>query len=164
MNRSELSAERARELLNYDPATGLLTWKVGRSHKTPAGSPAGSLSKQGYVCVKVGGVLYKAHRLAWLLLTGGWPSQFLDHINGVKSDNRACNLREIGRAGNAENLHRARVDSKTGLLGVSRDGFKFRATIQASRRLHYLGAYQTPEEAHQAYLTAKRQLHAGCMI
>lgn len=163
MNQSRLSAERARELFNYDPATGSLTWKAYRRGATlPQG--AERRLEQGYIRLGVEGRKYLAHRLIWLITTGRWPTGVLDHVNGVRSDNRLCNLRESTPQSNSENRRHAQADSKTGLLGVSVHKGRFRAVIWSKGTRKTLGAFPTPEEAHQAYLTAKRQLHAGCTI
>lgn len=157
MNQSKLSAERARELLAYDPETGVLTWRVSKG-RAKAGSRV-----QGRQ-VEVDGSAYLGHRLCWLLHFGVWPTNLIDHINGDPSDNRLANLRDATRECNAENRRRARSGSKSGFLGVSPAGVKFQARIHARGRSVYLGVFSKPEEAHQAYLTAKRSLHAGCTI
>lgn len=108
-----------------------------------------------------------AHRLVWLHLYGEWPEHGIDHINGRRSDNTAANLRSVPQSENVQNQRKARRDNKsTGLLGVSRPSgrSKYRAQIMAQGRNRYLGYFDTPEEAHAAYLAAKRQLHPGCTI
>lgn len=163
MNQPKLSAARARELLAYDPETGSLTWKVSRGG-VRAGAPAGCVNSRGYVYVRVDGTHELAHRVAWLLHTGLWPRQDIDHVNGSRADNRICNLRDCSHKLNVQNQRSARSHSAMGLLGVSPKGRRFRATICSEGRQRHLGTFATPEEAHQAYLTAKRQLHAGCTI
>jgi len=163
MNRSELSAERARELLAYDHETGLLTWRVNKG-RARAGSRAGTPDKDGYLTVKVQGVTLKVHRIAFLLVEGEWPRGEVDHLNGVKSDNRYCNLRLASRSENMQNERRARFNSKTGVLGVTLCHGKPQASLYANGTKRYLGQFRTVSEAHQAYLTAKRQLHSGCTI
>lgn len=105
-----------------------------------------------------------AHRLAWLLHYGSWPSRHIDHINGDRADNRIANLRECDDAENQQNLRAATAASKSGLLGVTtrtyRNGaVRYAASIQVDGTKRYLGVYGTPEEAHSAYRAAKRQLH-----
>nr|WP_274383193.1 HNH endonuclease [Cupriavidus gilardii] len=127
---------------------------------------AGSPDKGGYLQIFFAGKNHKAHRLAWLYMTGSWPSSNIDHINGVPWDNRWANLRDTPQSVNAQNLRRPRRDNKTGFLGVSPDRRRggFIAQISANGRCRYLGRFPTPELAHQAYVQAKRQLHAGCTI
>ena len=164
---TELDYELANKLFNYDPLTGALMWK-----KRPHGKPnkscvAGYTNTAGYQVTMVNYKGYLNHRIAWLLTTGSWPQLELDHINGVRNDNRLCNLREVTSSENKENVRRARVNNKTtGLLGVSlykRDG-TYTAKITVAYKSIYLGRFSTPEEAHQVYLDAKRRLHGGCTI
>lgn len=164
MDQSKLSAERARELFSYDPATGLLTWKVGRG-RARVGEVAGTPKRAGgRLQVQVDGRLYGAHRIVWLLVYGVWPSGAVDHVNGDDSGNRVGNLRDVTQQKNSENQRHPHGDSQTGVLGVSKCGSRFRSQLGVRGRQKYLGTFATPEEAHQAYLTAKRQLHAGCTI
>ena len=163
MNQSKLSAERARELFNYDPATGSLTWRVNKG-RAKAGAEAGYLEPNGYVRLVVDQRRYWAHRAIWLIAYGQLPAGCIDHANGNPSDNRLRNLREVSHSVNMQNLRGAKRHSSTGFLGVvpHQGGFRACITTQGVRRS--LGCFDTPEKAHQAYLTAKRQLHAGCMI
>lgn len=160
-----LTVERVRELLGYDPETGILTWKVCRGG-SKQWSVAGTLDARGYVQVCVDYRLYKAHRLAWAITHGSWPSGALDHINGAKHDNRIANLREATRSLNMENQKKAKSNNTSGLLGVSWNTRKrkFVAQIKTKGVHTYLGAYDSKYEAYDAYITAKRQLHAGCTI
>lgn len=117
-------------------------------------------STNGYLYIKAGGKKHLAHRLAWVLSTGHWPKQQLDHINGNCEDNRLCNLRECTVGENAQN-HTLRKDSTTGFIGVcfNKTAQKYMAYINKDGRRHNLGYYSTPEAAHVAYLEAKAGLH-----
>jgi len=93
-------------------------------------------------------------------MTGFWPENQIDHINGARADNRFTNLREATNKENSENIKRARRSNKsTEVLGVYTRGLKFRAQITHAGKIQRLGTFKTAEEAHQAYLTAKRDLH-----
>lgn len=161
----ELTAERAREMLNYDAETGVLTWKVA-VRSVRRGDEAGNINARGYRVIKLDGARYRAHRLAWLITNGTWPTGELDHINGLKDDNRIANLRDVSRTINSQNQRRARSDSRSGLLGVSFDKSrgKWRAGIGVDGRERHLGRFNTQDAAHDAYIDAKRQLHAGCTL
>lgn len=158
----ELTQEYLKEVLHYDPETGIFTWRSsGKGRKL--GRPAGALHKKlGSVQLFVGGRLYYAHRLAWLYMTGSWPREHIDHIDGDPSNNRWVNLREATNAENLQNQRHARKDNlSSGLLGVTwhKQGRKFMAQISVDEKRIYLGLHETAQEAHQAYLKAKRELH-----
>lgn len=156
-----LSASLLRELLDYDPATGVFTWRVTLSNVRPAGSVAGTIEGNGYCQIQIARVVHKAHRLAWLYVHGEWPQRDIDHKNGNRADNRIANLRPATRSQNLQNQHHARSDSRCGLQGVSlHQSGRWRARIQsADGKRRHLGFFDSPQEAHAAYLTAKRELH-----
>lgn len=154
-----------KEILDYNPETGLFTWKIPTAKCVSVGDLAGSLKAQsaGYVNINIFQRRYGAHRLAWFYMTGEWPKFEIDHINGCRSDNRFANLRDVTRQVNAQNLKKGR--SNTGLLGVSyvmrRGKGSYRAGIKANNKSINLGNYSTAEAAHAVYLEAKRRLHQG---
>lgn len=164
----DLTAERLRELLSYDPDTGLFRWRSFRAPGHKAGSVAGGYCAYGYIRIGVGQERHKAHRLAFLYMTGTYPPDDVDHINGVRDDNRWQNLRQVTRAMNCQNQRSARSNNKSGkFLGVARIGTtnKFRARIKVSGGPHqHIGVFDTAEAAHAAYVEAKRRLHPGCTI
>ena len=154
-----LTAARAREVLDYDPDTGVFRWKVTRRGSASAGVVAGSLHSNGYWYIQVDGRHYLAHRLAWLITNGAFPADQIDHIDGDPANNRIANLREATNAENMQNLRRANRNSTTGLLGVSRRRKRFQATIWLQEKRRDLGYFGTPEQAHAVYIEAKRRLH-----
>lgn len=161
-----LTQERLKELLSYDPETGVFTWMVSRK-RSKSGSTAGSYTKEGYLRVVFFGVEYRLHRLVWLYMTGEWPKDQIDHIDGNPANNRFANLRDVSNCVNQQNIRKAPVHNKsTGLLGATLDKEtgKFRARIRVNGKKKSLGFFETPQEAHQAYLTAKRKFHEGCTI
>lgn len=167
MHQKNLTAARARELLDYDPALGTFTWKVRTSNRVNVGDPAGSMLKTGYLAVCVDGVLYRSHRLAWLYVNGAWPDRDIDHVNGVRTDNRITNLRDVSRSVNQQNLRAARGETASGVLGVyksDRESKPWRASIKVDGKDKHLGRFRTKAEASSAYLSAKRSMHEGCTI
>lgn len=158
-----LSPGRVKELLRYDPDTGVFVWLVS-GHGVRAGDRAGTITKQGYVQLSIDGVRYRANRIAWLVMTGEWPGGIVDHRDGVRANNRWRNLRDTTHLVNMQNRTGPNCGSSTGLLGVTRSRGKFQAQIQANGRDVFLGRHESPEEAHAAYLDAKRRLHEGCTI
>lgn len=164
-----LTLERLHQLLSYDPATGLFTRLIAGRGPHVAGSIAGSPNQYRHIRITIDGKRYQAHRLAWFYMTCKWPvSDDIDHRNGIRDDNRWENLREADRSLNMQNQRRARVDNKSGLLGVQTNdwatGRNYTARIQHRSKRIYIGSYQTPEAAHAAYLQVKRQLHEGSTL
>lgn len=112
MKTHELTHANVESLLSYAPSTGKFFWK--------SGNEVGSFDKKGYVVIWVLGRCVRAHRLAYFMIHGEWPAEQIDHINGVKSDNRWCNLRPASRKGNQRNQKRS-VANTSGVKGVIYD-------------------------------------------
>lgn len=157
---NELTAERARELFAFNPDTGELRNRVGRSLRARAGEIAGSFRRDGRLSVSVGYRRYLVHRLIWLIVHGEWPPADVDHINNLRNDNRISNLRLATRSENNQNAKLRRSNS-SGFQGVSQDKRrgKWVAEITANGRRVRRGGFDTPESAHAAYLVAKAELH-----
>lgn len=171
MAAANLTAARLRELLDYDATTGAFTWRksLGRRGHASPGKIAGCVDSRGYRLIRLDGVLHRAHRLAWLYVTGEWPVHGIDHLHGNKDDNRFSMLRECPQVTNVENKRRPLKGNTSGLIGVSwvSSMGKWKAQIGSKfikQRNMHLGYYTSREEAHAAYLEAKRRLHAGCTI
>lgn len=159
----KLTHERLIDVICYDEKTGIFTWKKP-SKNGPArpGSLAGN-RKRDYASVTIDTEAFRAHRLAWFYVYGVWPD-YIDHINGIKTDNRLENLRSVSNSVNMQNLKVARADSKTGLLGATPKGKRFVATIALRGKKWQIGIFDTAQEAHEAYLIEKRKVHVGCTI
>lgn len=157
---------RLLELFSYDRATGIFTRNFTTSSNAKAGGAAGGvMSGGGYRRIKIDGVYYRAHRLVWLYVFGCWPTHQIDHIDGNPANNALSNLRDVPQALNCQNLRKPRSDNRSsGLLGVQAHANRWRALISIGGKQRRIGSYATPEEAHAAYLNAKRQHHAGCAI
>lgn len=160
MKANEISYERAKEVFQLETDTGRLFWRTDTSIR--ARGEAGYTNSRGYRVVMVDGKNHRAHRLVWLLVHGNLPKNDVDHINGVRSDNRPKNLREATRSENNQNRRSPSPGSNAPYLGVTWDAptGKWRAQISANKRHKYLGIYATPEAAHAAYVQAKRVLHS----
>jgi hypothetical protein len=160
--QNKLTPKRLRDVLDYDPETGEFRWKARNSNRIKIGAVAGApFGNRGYRVIGVDGVRYYAHRLAWFYVYGIWPSKDTDHINGNRDDNRISNLRVVDRTTNMENFRKAVRNTVSGFLGVKVDKKRFAATIHVAGKKKYLGMFDTAQEAHQAYLEAKRKLHKG---
>lgn len=142
---------------------GILRWQKSLTGKNRiAGAVAGYLNDGGYTVVETGGKTIGAHRIIWLMHNGTWPAGEIDHLNGVRSDNRIENLRDVVHVTNAENRRSASRHSRSGHLGVEHlASDRFRARIRSNGKLHELGVFDSAEAAHKAYVRAKRMLHAG---
>ena len=153
-----LTAKRLREVLAYEASTGVFTWR-NKTGSKGAGSVAGTPHKE-YLRIQVDDRRYRAHRLAWLYMTGAMPSQEVDHKNGDGTDNRWDNLRDVSHFTNMQNQQTAHKNSKTGVLGCHKQEGKYRARILINGVSKSLGMYDTAELAQEAYLAAKREQHA----
>lgn len=156
-----LTQARLHELLNYDPDTGVFTWKKRTSNRSPVGSIAGTLSN-GYWGITVAGVRTYAHRLAFLYMEGDFPlAQVIDHIDGNKLNNKWVNLRRFSHNLN-NTVGRLRSDNKTGVNGVyynSNCGKNpWLAYIAMGGKRKYLGYFSTKEEAVEARTKAEKEI------
>lgn len=144
--------------LNYDPETGLFTWKYPTSRRVKTGQFAGMPSHSGYWKIIISDVEYSGHRLAWFYTFGVWPSSDLDHRDGNKANNRIINLRLATVSQNAAN-RKTPVSNTSGFKGVrARENNRWRAVIEHGGKQISLGTYGTREEAHAAYCGAAERL------
>ena len=150
-----ITQEALSALLSYDAETGVFRWRVAR-RRIKAGSVAGRLDSSGHVQITVCGRAYMAHQLAWLYMTGQWPTKRLDHRDGEPDNNRWLNLREATHTQNMQNT-RLRADNKTGHKGVTieRNG-KFRVSIKVNGKREHLGTYSSVETAAAVYMKAAK--------
>lgn len=158
-----LTAARLRELVHYDPETGVFTRVLRIGKRGRVGDILGSNAGGGYLQVGVNGRAFYAHRLAWLYMTGEWPQNHIDHIDGERTNNRFTNLRDVECRVNLENTRPSSRPNRSGLMGARKHPLADRWTAEICSRgqRRYLGIFKTPEEAHAAYLSAKRELHEG---
>lgn len=157
-----ITQARIRELFDYDSNTGDLTRKTS-FNRWKAGDKVGFKNTDGYIEAGVDGVYYGAHRIAWIYVHGDEFVEEVDHLNGIRDDNRIENLRKADKSINAQNKRVARSDSKSGLLGVCwhKATSKWIAQIQVSGKKTHIGVFETADSAHEAYITSKRLLHTG---
>lgn len=147
----QIIADELRLLVEYDPLTGLFYSKVGYPGVTAGKLLGGKPNKAGYIATTVLGVRYYAHRLAWLYMTGKWPLELIDHINGIRSDNRFVNLREATETQNRINsVQRASVSGYRGVV-FHPETKKWRAVIKVGKNPISLGLFTKPENAALAY-------------
>ena len=153
-----ISLNDLKSLLLYKEDTGQFVWLETRG-KAIKGSVAGTPHICGYVHIGIKKHQYLAHRLAVFYMTGYWPKYDVDHINGIRTDNRWSNLRLASRSQNMQNQKSARSNNKTGFLGVVPNRKRFSAQIRIHGKTKCLGTYDTPHQAFEAYVIAKREMH-----
>lgn len=155
-----VSHDRLQELVTYDPETGVFRWRVSRGG-SKAGDIAGTTDRDGYVLIKVDRVRYRAHRLAFLYMTGEWPDDKIDHRDGNPGNNLWTNLRDATQAQNMKNA-RKRHDNASGFKGVffEKRGGRFRSMIRGGGARKHLGYFDSAADAARAY-DAAAKLHHG---
>ena len=156
-----LTQDYVQELLDYNPYTGNLIWKKILSPRRQVGDIAGcDKHRTGYSQVQINGKQYAIHRIVWLWVYGDWPKQQIDHINGIRSDNRLVNLREASPKENQQNRG-INKNNTSGYRNVSWDKYakKWRAQFYREGKLYILGLYDSPEEANVVYLKEKAKYH-----
>jgi hypothetical protein len=153
---SDIPLERLKSRYHYDPLTGKFTMLFSGGRKAK-GSEAGYLNNLRYRVICVDGKWHLAHRLAWFYVTGEWPCCEIDHINRNPYDNRFSNLRPCNRSQNEANSYRR--ENKSGFRGVTFLRGKWQAIIRKNGYANYLGRFDTPEEASDAYQKAAEKLH-----
>jgi len=154
-----ITQSRLKQLLHYDPDAGVFTWIAKRQH-VKVGDIAGSIMNRGYREISIDSKRYKAHRLAFLWMTGEFPADCTDHIDGDKLNNRWTNLRECTIAENHQNMA-SRKNSSSKYVGVGwhKAAQKWVAYISVNSKRKHLGCFDTEEVAYQAYCKAKAELY-----
>lgn len=159
-NLAKITVGRLREVLAYDPETGVFLWKVATSSRNRVGSVAGVINNVGYRVICVDGKHYLAHRLAWFYVHGTWPPHEIDHINRDRADNRLINLRLATKSQNMVNGN-LRSDNTTGHKNISwhKGSQKYRVVIQKDGKQYQVGMFTEIDEAIRARDDAARRLH-----
>jgi hypothetical protein len=142
-----ITQDRLKELLHYDPVTGLFRWKKNKGNEK-RGGVVGYSHSSGYTCVHIDGRTYAQHRLAWLDQFGVFPVE-IDHVNHKKHDNRIDNLRNCTRQENSKNVS-MRKDNTSGVAGIGKQRNKWRARIYVDGKEIHLGLYTDIASARAA--------------
>jgi hypothetical protein len=148
-----MNIEELKEYFKYDKETGKLFWNKRPSNRVLLGQEVGNHNQQGYRVCRFKGKTIRVHRIVWALNKEEIPSNFIDHINGVKDDNRMENLRLASNSQNLQNMKKAKGYS------YHKKNKKWMAQISVNKEHKYLGSFATEQEAHVAYLKAKQELH-----
>jgi len=156
----QVTQARLFELLAYSPETGDFTWNESRSRTAKAGDIAGSYQQHGYLNIKIDGRTYRSHRLAWLYVHGRWPAEQIDHVNGVRDDNRIANLREATVGQNHQNraVQKNSTSRHPGVGWHSR-AKRWRVHIKVGGKQIYIGHFREFSDAVEARAAAKAKHH-----
>lgn len=155
-----LSQDELKSQLNYCADTGVFTWNVTKN-RVSKGDIAGFKTAKGYLSTKIFGKAYRLHRLAWFYVYGKWPNDQIDHVNGIRTDNRISNLRNATPAENAQNRCLATLPNRSSKkLGVSvnKVSGKYQARMVVNGKYFYFGTFDNEEEASSAYNAKKTEL------
>lgn len=161
-----VTQEDVKNVLDYNQETGVFTWKNRNNNSHLSGKVAGSKVKKGYLIIGINKTRYYAHRLAWLYVNGVMPINQIDHIDGNKTNNSISNLRDIESQKNSMNQRKPSKGNTTGFLGVTleKKTGKYQAQIMLDGRHIYIGRFNDAIDAHNAYLSKKREVHSSCTI
>jgi hypothetical protein len=153
-----VTQERLLEVLNYNPSTGIFIWRMVLSKRTQIGSIAGT-DKDGYVNISIDKRLYRAHRLAWMYMTGEWPSSLMDHKDLNRSNNKWDNLRLATNTQNSVNSPKLCTNT-SGYKGVRwyKANSRWSAQIGMNGKMQHLGYFDTAKEAYVVYCLAAQRL------
>lgn len=157
--KRELTIEDIHQLFRYDPNTGILTWSDKCVKSNKVGSEVGWVGL-GYHKVEVYGKTYQVHRIVWAYVYNEWPSKFIDHINGIRDDNRICNLRDVSQRENTCNRQMHRDGKHPGYF-YNKWEKRWDARISLGRKRYNLGLFDTEEQAAEAYRTAREEIERG---
>lgn len=149
MAKKDLTAERLREILDYNPVTGIFTW-------IKSGKVSGHHRSDGYFDIRVDDCLFRAHRLAWLYMTGAWPNNLIDHRDRDPSNTRWANLRQATHSENHQNQV-VKKTSKMPYKGIElhKSGL-WRARLTVNKKRVHLGYFKTPEQARDARIAGEK--------
>ena len=161
MSSKDISVFELRRLLDYDKETGLFTWKVSPWHhncKFKKGDNAGDLNRRGYLTIKLIGIRYSSHRLAYLHTLGRWPEDQVDHDDQNKTNNKWANLVSCNNRYNHHNKPK-QANNKSGVTGViwKQDINKWISYITIKGKKTHLGSYKDKQEAINARLLSESQ-------
>jgi hypothetical protein len=153
---------RLRSVLDFDPASGRITWKTKYCQKIVVGAEAGVVDRYGYRIICVDGLKYFAHRIVWAFVHDAWPPSELDHRDGNPSNNSISNLRIAKRAQNLRNQGLKKTNS-SGHKGVSwnKTFNKWQARIQVDKKQIWLGLHDSLDDAAKAYERAAKEHHGS---
>ena len=155
-----IDQETVKKLFYYDAESGMLLWRYGNKRNVKPWQEAKALNGNGYVCVKIQGKDYPAHRIIWLYVHGAFPKEFIDHKNRIRNDNRLCNLRDVSRSDNNQNISLP-SHNKSGHMGVSwiKNRNCWTVTVAVNKKNKWLGYYKNLDDAIVARKEGEKQYY-----
>lgn len=152
-NKKPITQTEIKNILRYNELTGEFSWLDGANKSCPVGN-----FSNGYIVITLNCIGYRAHRLAWLYVNGSFPNNQIDHINGIRDDNRIINLRDVTQAVNAKNSKIA-SNNTSGFKGVEwiPNRNKWRALISSKGKKINLGSHLCKIDAVAAVIKARRE-------
>lgn len=154
-NENALTHEILLDTLHYCPDTGIFT-NIAKRPGVAVGKIMGTKLANGYIAIAVRGPKFLAHRLAWFYVYRKWPVHFIDHIDRIRDNNRITNLREASSYENSHNIKMLSTNT-SGYTGVCKNGKRWRATVYHNNKYHYVGTYDTAEEANIGRILYKQK-------
>jgi len=155
-----IDQETIKKLFHYDAESGMLLWRKGNNRNVKPWQEAKSSNGHGYYNVKIDGKSYLVHRLIWLYVYGNFPKEDIDHKNRIKNDNRLCNLRDVSRTDNCQNISLPN-HNKSGHIGVS--WFKshncWTVYVKVDKKNKWLGNYKNLDDAIAARKAGEKQYY-----
>jgi hypothetical protein len=160
MKNENITQEYLKQILDYNPETGIFTRVISKSSNAKAGNVAGYLSPDGYIYIGINAKRYKSHRLAWLYVYGEMPSKCIDHINCNKTNNKINNLRLSTHSQNKMNTPKQK-NNTSGFKGVTwhKELKKWMVAARLNKKRHYLGYFSDIKEAAKAYANFAKKNH-----
>lgn len=153
-----------REFFHYCPVTGVITWRKTRNNRSNVGARVGTLNKDGVWQLSFGYKTYLQHRVAWLYMTGNWPSQVVDHIDGNLANNAWANLRDVSQSVIRQNMRVASSGTVIGNMGVFNARGNWQYAINTMGVTLLSGRFKSAKDAHIEYEIAKQIWNEGCLI
>jgi hypothetical protein len=146
-----IDQQTVKRLFYYDAESGMLIWRNGNGRNVKPWQEAKASNGQGYYSVKIDGNSYRVHRLIWLYVYGNFPEKDIDHKNRIRNDNRLCNLRDVSRTDNCQNISLPN-HNKSGHMGVSwiRSHNCCTVYVKVNKKNKWLGYYKNLNDAIEA--------------
>jgi len=155
-----IDQETVKKIFYYDAESGMLLWRNGNGRNVNPWQQANSLNSSGYYAVKIQNKSYRVHRLIWLYVNGKFPDGDIDHKNRIRNDNRLCNLRDVSRTDNAQNISLPK-HNKSGHIGVSwiKSHNCWTVYVKVNKKNKWLGYYKNLDDAVAARKAGEKQYY-----